>query len=130
MSGTDHFSSASGKTVWLVYPNVFWTTTSHQLYTAFMLISRLTVPRIIPIKSLDIDQYPLELGNSERWVGVVQLDGDLVGEFLPRALTLLETSDNVVERGCTPEVLLLQAELLTAVEATQRQLNVFFFSNI
>lgn len=62
-----------------------------------MLTSRLTVPRIIPVKSLDIDQYPLELGNSQCRVGVVELDGDLVGEFLPRALALLETSDNVVE---------------------------------
>ena len=52
-------------------------------------------------------------------MGVVELDGDLVGEFLPRALALLETSDNVVERGGAPEVLLLQAKLLTTVEAIQ-----------
>jgi hypothetical protein len=50
-------------------------------------------------------------------VGVVELNGDLVGELLPRATGLLESADDIVERSSAPEVLLLQAKLLTAVEA-------------
>jgi hypothetical protein len=49
-------------------------------------------------------------------VGVVELDSDLVGELLPRATGLLESADDIVERSSAPEVLLLQAKLLTAVE--------------
>jgi hypothetical protein len=50
-------------------------------------------------------------------VRVVQLNGDRVGELLPRLLALLEAADDVVQRGGAPEVLLLQAELLTTLEA-------------
>ena len=49
-------------------------------------------------------------------MSVVQLDGDLVGELLPRALALLEAANNVVERSSAPEVLLLEAKLLTALK--------------
>jgi hypothetical protein len=77
----------------------------------------LTAPRIIPLQTLNIDEYPLELGNGESWVSVVQLNGDRVGELLPRLLALLETADDIVQRGCAPEVLLLQAELLSTLKA-------------
>jgi hypothetical protein len=65
-----------------------------------------------------IDQYPLKLRNSERWVSIVELDSDLVRELIPGALGLLEATDDVVEGSSAPEVLLLQAKLLTSVEAT------------
>ena len=48
---------------------------------------------------------------------ITYLDGYLVGELLPSLLGLLEPSHNVEERGSTPEVLLLQAQLLTALQA-------------
>lgn len=67
----------------------------------------LTAPCLIPLQALNIDQYSLKLGNGQCRVSVVELNRDLVGEFLPGALTLLETSYNVVKRSCAPEVLLL-----------------------
>jgi hypothetical protein len=77
----------------------------------------LTVPRIIPVQALLINQYPLKFRNSERRVSVVELDSDLIGELVPGAFALLEAADDVVERGSAPEVLLFQAKLLAAVEA-------------
>lgn len=48
---------------------------------------------------------------------VVQLNGDLVRELVPRALALLEAAHDVVEGRCAPEVLLLEAELFAALKA-------------
>jgi hypothetical protein len=73
-------------------------------------------PCLVPLQALDIHQDSLKLRNGERWVGVVELNGDLVGEFLPGALALLETSHDIVERSGAPEVLLLQAKLFTTVK--------------
>jgi hypothetical protein len=81
------------------------------------IFTALTVPRIVPLQALNIDEDPQKLGDGESWVSVVELDGNRVGELLPGLLALLEATDNVVERGSAPEVLLLQAELLTAFEA-------------
>jgi hypothetical protein len=117
ISGTDHFSRASGSTVWFVYPNVFETTTFCQSQGILSICTALTVPRIVPLQTLNIDEDPQKLGNGKSRVSVVELDGDRVGELLPGLLALLEATDNVVERGSAPEVLLLQAELLTAFEA-------------
>jgi hypothetical protein len=74
-----------------------------------------TAPRIIPIQALDIDQYPQKFRDGERRVRIVKLDGDRVGELLPGLLALLESADDVVERGSAPEVLLLQSKLFTAL---------------
>jgi hypothetical protein len=76
-----------------------------------------TAPRIVPIQAFDIDQYPQKFRNGKRRVRIVKLDGDRVGELLPGLLALLESADNVVERGSAPEVLLLQSKLFTALEA-------------
>jgi hypothetical protein len=77
----------------------------------------LTAPRIIPLQALDIDEYPQKLRDSKSWMSVVKLDGDRVGEFLPSLLVLLESANDIVQRGSAPKVLLLQAKLLTALEA-------------
>ena len=45
------------------------------------------------------------------------LDGYLVGELLPSLLGLLEPSHDVEKRGSAPEVLLLQAKFLAALQA-------------
>ena len=74
------------------------------------------VPCLLPVKALEIHKDTLELDNSQSRVGVVELDGDLVGELLPCALGLLETTDNVVEGSGNPEVLLLETKFLSAVE--------------
>lgn len=50
-------------------------------------------------------------------MGVVKLNGDLVGEFGPGTLSLLEPANDIEERGSAPEVLLLQTELLTTLKA-------------
>jgi hypothetical protein len=57
-------------------------------------------------------------------MGIVELNGDRVGELLPGLLALFEAADNIVERGSAPEVLLLQAELFTALEAGKCQSRV------
>jgi len=54
------------------------------------------VPRLIPLESFDIDQNTLQLNHSKRWVSIVKLNSNLVGELPPRALGLLESTDNVV----------------------------------
>jgi hypothetical protein len=79
----------------------------------------LTVPGLVPIQALKINQNPHKFGDGEGWMGIVELDGDRVGELLPSLLVLLEAADNIVKRGGTPEVLLLQSELLPAFEAVE-----------
>ena len=74
------------------------------------------VPSLVPFESLEINQDTLELNNGQRRMGIVQLDGHLVRELSPSALRLLEATNNVVQRRSNPEVLLLQAELLAAIE--------------
>jgi len=80
------------------------------------------VPGFIPLETLQIYKDTLQFGDSERGVGVVQLDGDLVRELIPRALRLLESTDDVVQGRSAPEVLLLQAELFATLQAAERQL--------
>lgn len=79
---------------------------------------QLTVPGIIPLQPFDINQDSEKLRNGKGWVGIVELDSDLVGKLLPGALALLESADDVVERRGTPEVLLLQPELLSTLQTT------------
>jgi hypothetical protein len=57
----------------------------------------LTAPGIVPVQALNIDQYPLKLGNSQCRVSIVELNGDLVRKLAPSALALLESANNVVE---------------------------------
>lgn len=73
------------------------------------------VPGLIPVETFEIDQNTLQLHHSERRMSVIELNGDLAGELGPGALGLLEATDNVIERGSNPEVLLLQAELLSTL---------------
>jgi hypothetical protein len=46
---------------------------------------------------------------------LVELNGDVVGQLVPRLVELLEAADDVGQRGRAPEVLLLQPELLAGV---------------
>ena len=50
-------------------------------------------PRLIPLKTLNVDKNPEKLRNGEGWMSVVQLDRNLVVEFTPRLVRLLEPSN-------------------------------------
>ena len=80
------------------------------------MFALLTAPGIIPFQALDINQNPHKLRNSQRWVRVIQLDCDLVGEFAPSTLALLKPSHDVVKRSRAPEVLLLQSKLFATLQ--------------
>ena len=49
------------------------------------------VPRLGVVQLLLVDQNPEQLDDGQRWVGVVELDGALVGEVLPLAVLLEES---------------------------------------
>jgi hypothetical protein len=49
-------------------------------------------------------------------MGIIQLNGDLLGELAPSTLGLLESADNIVQGSSNPKVLLLQSKLLTTVK--------------
>jgi hypothetical protein len=74
------------------------------------------VPGNIPLQLLEVDEDALKLDDGQGRVGVVELDGNLLGELLPGTLGLLEAANDVVQRGGDPEVLLLQAQLLAPLK--------------
>lgn len=74
------------------------------------------IPSLIPLKSLNINQNALQLNDGKRRVSVIELDSNLLRELLPRALRLLETTNNIVQRCSNPEVLLLETQLLTSLQ--------------
>lgn len=49
------------------------------------------------------------------FVAVLTLNDNILGELLPRKVKLLIATENVLQRSRTPEVLLLEAELLSGV---------------
>lgn len=49
-------------------------------------------------------------------MGIVKLNRNLVGEFAPGALGLLETANNIMQRGSHPEVLLLETEFFATIQ--------------
>jgi hypothetical protein len=73
-------------------------------------------PRLIPFKTFKIKENTLKLNNSKCWMGIIQLNSNLVRELAPCTLGLLESTNNIVERRSDPEVLLLKSKLLTTVE--------------
>ena len=77
-------------------------------------------PGFVPVQAFYVDQNALELRNGKSGMSVVELDGNLNWKFPPSTLRLFETANNVIERGGTPEVLLLQAELLAALRVVVR----------
>lgn len=53
-------------------------------------------------------------------MGIIELNGHLVGEFAPCTLRLLESSYNIEQRCSNPEVLLLQSKLFSSIEVVVR----------
>lgn len=74
------------------------------------------LPSLIPFKSLNINQDALQLNNGKRRMSIVELDSNLLRELPPRALRLLETPNDIVQRCSNPEVLLLETQLLTSLQ--------------
>jgi hypothetical protein len=64
----------------------------------------------------NIDENSLQLNNGKCRMGIVELDGNLLGELLPGAVGLLEAANNIVKGGSNPEVLLLQTKLFSALQ--------------
>lgn len=71
------------------------------------------VPTLVPRKTFNIDKDSLQLNNRKCRVSVIKLDRNLIGELLPRAVRLLESSHDVKQRSRNPEVLLLEPEFFT-----------------
>jgi hypothetical protein len=64
----------------------------------------------------NIDENSLQLDNGKCRMGVIELDGNLLGELLPGAFGLLEAANNIIKGGSNPEVLLLQTKLFSALQ--------------
>lgn len=77
-------------------------------------------PCLFPLKTLLVHQDALELNDSKSWVRIIELNSHLLRELLPGALALLESTNDIVQGSSNPEVLLLQAELLPAVQVVIR----------
>lgn len=73
-------------------------------------------PGFIPFKAFQIYQNTLHFNNGQSRVGIVELNGNIIRECRPCLLGLLEAAHDIIQRGSTPEVLLLQAKLLSALE--------------
>ncbi len=64
------------------------------------------VPRFVPAQAGLVEQDPHQLGDGHRGVGVVELDGDLVGEGLPVVAAAAEPRHDVGQRTGDQKVLL------------------------
>jgi hypothetical protein len=86
------------------------------------------LPSNIPRDVFHVNQDSLQLDDCKRWVCVVQLNCNLIRELGPRTVGLLESPNDIVQRSCDPEILLLQSELLTGrdiVVGVQNRRNCF-----
>jgi hypothetical protein len=52
-------------------------------------------------------------------MGIVELNGNLLWEFLPGSASLFESTKNIVKRSGAPKVLLLQAKFLSTFQTFQ-----------
>ena len=85
-------------------------------------------PCVVPLQMLLIQQQAHQLGSGEGGVGIVELDGHLVGEGMDFVAVGPEAAQDVVERAGDEEVLLLEAQvapLLNVVVGVQHLGDVF-----
>ena len=94
---TGHCSSASGRMVWLVYPKVF---------TVMSQATSQSSPSMV-------DKDPHEFRNGDGRMGVIELDGDLVGELLECFMGLTVAADDVLQGRGHEEVLLFEPQFLS-----------------
>ena len=64
------------------------------------------VPRLVPVEPGLVQEDPHQLRDSQRGVGVVELDRNLVGECAPVVAARAEPPDDVGERAADQEILL------------------------
>ena len=81
-------------------------------------------PRLVPGQTVFVDEEALQFWNADRRVGVVQLDGDFVGEFRPVGIVLLEAADDVAQRAGGEKVLLEEAQFLAGLGVVVRVENL------
>ena len=74
----------------------------------------------LPVEAFPVQQDPHQLGDGDRRMGVVELDGDLVGQPSPVGVALAEPPEDVLESGRHEEVLLLEPQLLAHVLVVRR----------
>ena len=118
-SGTDHFSSASGSTVWFVYPKVCVTTINVSTRYPVDGAAIRTIPCLIPFEPFHINKDTLYLDNRESRMRIIKLDIDLIRKLPPWSFRLFEPTNNIVEGGGNPEVLLLQSEFFPSVKTSR-----------
>ena len=69
-------------------------------------------PSLLPLQPFLIKQNPHQLGDGDDRVGVIELNGNLIGEGVPGVISQMKTANNVAQRTCAEEVLLLEPQLL------------------
>ena len=72
------------------------------------------VPCLVPAEPGLIEQDPHQLGDGQRRVGVVELDGDLVGQGVPVVAAAAEPRHDVGQRAGDQEILLHEPQALAA----------------
>ncbi len=70
------------------------------------------VPRLIPSEARLVEQDAHQLGDGQRRVGIVELDGDLLGQRAPVVIGAPEPSDQIGERAGDEKVLLHEPQPL------------------
>ena len=65
-----------------------------------------------PSQAIEVNQNPHHLRNADGRMGVVELNGHLVRQFVPGFVMFLVAIEDVLQRGADEEILLLQAQLL------------------
>ncbi len=71
------------------------------------------LPGFFPVEAFHIDEDAHQFGDDERWVGIVELDEDVLRQVVDGVAFFAEAAQDVVHGGCDEEVLLAEAELLT-----------------
>ena len=69
-------------------------------------------PCLVPAKVRLVQENPHQLGDGHRRVGVVELDGDLLGKRIPVGIAAAETPHEVGQRAGHQEILLHEAQPL------------------
>ena len=65
------------------------------------------LPSLIPLKVFNINEQSLQFNDRQCGMRIIQLNCNLIRKFRPRSFGLLETTDDIVKRSTTPEILLL-----------------------
>ena len=69
-------------------------------------------PRLVPSQSLFVHEQPHEFRNRDAGMGVVELNGDKIGQIGEGTVQFAVAAQNIVQRGGHKEVLLFEPQLL------------------